>query len=62
MKGVSAANLQGFREDIDLYTEIRVQLAKLTGILQDMNALTREIHRESDFAELFEAVMAKLSD
>lgn len=62
MKGVSAANLQGFREDIDLYTEIRARLPELTDILQDMNALIPETHRESDFTELFEAVMAKLSD
>lgn len=28
MKSVSAANLEGFREDIDLYTEIRKNLSK----------------------------------
>jgi hypothetical protein len=62
MKRVSADNLQGFREDIDLYAEIRVLLPRLTDVLKDMNALTPEIHRGSDFAELFESVMSRLGD
>lgn len=60
LKTVSAANLQGFREDMDLYTEIRAHLPRLADILRDMNALTPELHRESDFSELFESVMARL--
>jgi hypothetical protein len=62
MKGVSAANLQGFREDIDLYTEIRAQLPRLTDVLRDMNTLTPERHRRSNFSELLEAVITKLAD
>ena len=62
MKRVSADNLHGFREDIDLYAEIRSLLPRLTDILKDMNALTPKIHRESDFADLFEAVTEKLED
>jgi hypothetical protein len=61
MRTVSAANLDGFREDIDLYSEIRAHLPRLSDILRDMNALTPEIHQASDFSVLFEAVMAKLS-
>jgi hypothetical protein len=61
MKTVSAANLDGFREDIDLYTEIRAHLPRLSDILRDMNALTPELHRGADFSELFEAIMTKLS-
>ncbi len=34
IKTVSAANLQGFREDIDLYAEIRATLPSLTAILR----------------------------
>ncbi len=60
MRTVSAANMQGFREDIDLYTDIRATIAELTDILRDMNALTPDLHRESDFEELYNAVMAKL--
>ena len=61
MKEVSSANLQGFREDIDLYEEIRALLPRLTDVLKDMNTLTTEIHRSSNFEQLHEAVMAKLA-
>jgi hypothetical protein len=62
MKEVSAANMEGFREDIDLYTEIRALLPRLMDVLKDMNTLTSELHRESDFSEIFDAVMAKLEE
>ena len=62
MKTVSAANLEGFREDIDLYTEIRALLPELMNILKDMNTLTPEMHRQSDFTELIMAVMARLEE
>ncbi|MBE7556399.1 MAG: TIR domain-containing protein [Anaerolineales bacterium] len=62
MKTVSAANLQGFREDIDQYTEIRNTMAELTNIIKDMNALTPEMHSESGFAELFKAIEGKLAE
>jgi adenylate kinase family enzyme len=62
MKTVSAANLQGFRNDIDLYTEIRRTIAGLIDILKDMNTLTAEIHTESGFDELFKAIERKLAN
>jgi len=62
MKGVSAANLQGFREEIDLYTEIRHTIAKLTNLLKDMNTLTPDIHSESDFDELSKAIARRLDE
>ena len=61
LKSVSAANLQGFREDIDLYTEIRQLLPNLTNILKDMNTLTVQTHKESGFETLFNAIENKLS-
>ena len=60
MRSVSAANLQGFTEDINLYTEIRHSLPQLTNILRDINALTIKIHSESDFSTMIEAVSEKL--
>ncbi len=57
MKRVSAANMEGFREDIDLYAEIRALLPKLMDVLKNMNALTPEIHQQSGFSEIFDAVM-----
>lgn len=62
MKTVSSANLQGFREEIDQYTEIRNTIAELTNIIKDMNALTPEMHSGSGFAELFKAVERKLAE
>lgn len=58
----SAANLQGYREAIDHYTEIRNTIAKLTDILQDMNALTPDLHSQSGFDELFQAIAQHLKD
>ena len=57
MKSVSAANMDGFREDIDLYAEIRTLLPNLMDVLKDMNTLTPEIHRKSGFSEIFDAIM-----
>ncbi|MEL7409626.1 MAG: COR domain-containing protein, partial [Cyanobacteria bacterium J06558_2] len=62
MKSVSSANLQGFTEDINLYTEIRNNLPQLTNILKDLNALTIKIHSESEFAAMIEAVENKLQE
>lgn len=62
MRCVSAANLQGFREEIDQYTQIRNTIAELTGILKNMNTLTSEIHSESDFDALFRAIEIKLAE
>ncbi|WP_392532599.1 COR domain-containing protein [Nostoc sp. C117] len=62
MKGVSAANLQGFREEIDQYTEIRNTIAELTNLLKDMNTLTADIHSESGFEELLKAIAQRLDE
>jgi hypothetical protein len=61
LKTVSAANLHGFREDIDLYAEIRSKISSLTDILKDMNALSQSIHVGSDFQELLETVKSSIS-
>ncbi|MEM1256254.1 MAG: COR domain-containing protein [Cyanobacteria bacterium P01_H01_bin.21] len=60
LKTVSAANLDGFREDIDLYHEIRGFLPHLTNILKDMNTLTPKIHTDSEFADLIKAIEKRL--
>lgn len=49
---VSAANLQGMREEIDSYDEIRDNVSNLTFFLKDMNTLTPEMHENSNFATL----------
>jgi hypothetical protein len=62
MKTVSAANLQGFREEIDQYAEIRNTIAELTNIIKDMNALTPEMHSETNFKELIDAIERKMAE
>ena len=62
MKEVGAANLQGFREEIDQYTEIRNTIAELTNLLKDMNTLTPDIHSESDFESLLNAIAQRLDE
>ncbi|MBT9310892.1 COR domain-containing protein, partial [Leptothoe kymatousa] len=61
MKKVNSANLQGFRESIDLYTRIRNTIAELTETLKDMNTLTPDIHTDSGFSELINTVQIRLN-
>ncbi|NJN90206.1 MAG: toll/interleukin-1 receptor domain-containing protein [Leptolyngbyaceae cyanobacterium RM2_2_4] len=60
IRGVSAANLQGFREDIDQYTEIRRTISEITNILKNMNTLTPEAHSKESFETLFQTIENKL--
>jgi hypothetical protein len=57
IRTISSANLKGIRDDIDLYTEIRLFLPGLLDILRDMNALTAEIHVNSDFTDLYNKIL-----
>ena len=60
MKLVSSANLQGMRDEIDSYDEIRDNIANLTFLLKDMNTLTPEMHENSNFAALITAIRERL--
>ena len=62
MKEVSDANLQGFREELDLYKEIRETFSNLTKLLKDMNALTGDIHIQSKFEALLKAIEDSLDE
>lgn len=62
MKSVSSANLQGMRDEIDSYDEIRDNISNLTFFLKDMNTLTPEMHENSNFASLISALEDRLSD
>lgn len=61
MKKVDPANLQGLREDIDNYDRFRDKISGLTSILKDMNTLTPDMHRDSDFEALYAAIQTRLS-
>jgi len=62
MKELDPANLQGIREDMDLYDRIRDKISGLASILKDMNTLTPEMHRESDFSELYDAILNRMEE
>lgn len=62
MKDVDPANLQGIREDMDLYDRIRDKVSGLTSILKDMNTLTPEIHRNENFSDLYSAIEKRVQE
>lgn len=62
MKTLDPANLQGLRDDMDLYDRIRDKISTLTSILKDMNTLTPEIHQNTRFSHLYEAIEKRLKD
>src|SRR5215207_185041 len=62
MKTLDPANLQGIREDMDLYDRIRDKISGLTSILKDMNTFTPEMHQESDFSHLYAAIEKRLQE
>jgi len=61
MKSVSAANLQGMRDELDSYDEIRDNISNLTFFLKDMNTLTAEIQENDNFASLISALEKRLT-
>ncbi|MEO5887563.1 MAG: hypothetical protein ABIQ77_07865, partial [Anaerolineales bacterium] len=53
--------LQGVRDEIDSYDEIRDNISNLTFFLKDMNTLTPEMHENSNFAGLINALEKRLA-
>jgi formylglycine-generating enzyme required for sulfatase activity len=62
MKEVDPANLQGIREDMDLYDRVRDKVSGLTSILKDMNTLTPDMHRDSDFSEIYADIERRMAE
>jgi hypothetical protein len=56
------ANLQGIREDMDLYDRIRDKVSGLTSIFKDMNTLTPEMHQDSNFSVLFDVIEKRMKE
>ncbi len=57
----SLSYIEGITDDLNLYAEIRNNIARLTGILRDINTLNITIHRESDYEDLVKAIKEKIS-
>lgn len=62
MKKVGGENLQGIREELDLFDKIRDAVAGIVNILGDMNALTLDQHEATGFGTLLSALEARLSE
>jgi hypothetical protein len=62
MKLGGLSKLEGITQELDLYTEIRNCIASLTDTLKDMNTLNIDLHCESGFTEMIQAVEAKLAE
>lgn len=62
MKTLDPANLQGIRDDMDLYDRIRDKVSGLTSILKDMNTLTPEMHQEANFSHLYDAIEERMKE
>jgi internalin A len=62
MKTLDPANLQGIREDMDLYDRIRDRISGLTSILKDLNTLTPEMHQDSNFGILYDAIEKRMKE
>jgi len=62
MKTLDPANLQGIREDMDLYDRIRDRISGLASTLKDMNTLGPDVHRDSDFSDLYAAIEKRIKE
>jgi C-terminal of Roc, COR, domain/Ras of Complex, Roc, domain of DAPkinase/TIR domain/Leucine rich repeat len=60
MKEVGQEHLEGIREELDLYEDIRNTIGKIMSVLGDMNTLTPEMHRGTDFEQLYTQLAAAL--
>lgn len=56
----SLSYIEGITDDLNLYTEIRNNIAKLTSILRDINSLNLRMHSDTDFEILCQGILAKL--
>lgn len=62
MRSGDLSHLQGITDDLNLYDDIRDQIAGLTSLLKDMNTLTPEMHRNANFAGLIGSLQERLRD
>ena len=53
MKEVGQEHLEGIRDELDLYEDIRNTISRITEMLADMNTLTPQMHRGTNFEQLY---------
>jgi hypothetical protein len=62
IKGVDPTHLQGIYEKLDLYDRIRDNISNLIAILSDMNTLSPEMHEDSNFSHLYDAIEKRMKE
>jgi len=62
MKSVGSEHLEGIREEIDLFANIRNTIARIVDIVAEMNTLTPAEHQTSGFRQLIDALQRKLDE
>jgi GTPase SAR1 family protein len=60
MKEIGLEHLEGIRDDLDLYEDIRNTIGRIMSVLADMNTLTPEMHHGTDFEQLYTQLAAAL--
>jgi internalin A len=60
MKEVGQEHLEGIREELDLYEDIRNTISRIMNVLGDMNTLEPQTHRGTDFEQLYTQLAAAL--
>jgi HEAT repeat protein len=61
-KQIDLAKTNSILATLNLYDEIRGNIDNLTNILRDMNTLNIDLHRQSEFAAMIQAVETKLAE
>jgi internalin A len=56
------SNLQGINEELNNYDRFRDRISGLTSTLKDMNTLTPDMHRDSDFSDLYAAIEKRMKE
>lgn len=54
------SNLQGVHEELNNYDRFRREIDELTFVLKDMNTLSPDLHRNSDFNDLYLAIEKRI--
>jgi formylglycine-generating enzyme required for sulfatase activity len=62
LKDLDPTHLEGIYEQLNLYDRIRDNISRLTSILSDMNTLTPDMHRDSDFGDLYTAIEKRIKE
>lgn len=60
MREIGQEHLEGVRDELDLYEDIRNTIGRIMSVLRDMNTLTPQTHHGTDFEQLYTQLAAAL--